>query len=191
MGDAYVWVADVDARPEDAAVLAGRAMDWLEEQGVVRSELTQCLFGDELGRAPGPHAARAIAGDEVADALTSGVGMDVERRVYVCVDLWTATCPHCGATTEPPDSGAEMWSDAWSPLLDALYAWFGGTGPGRAACVRCGQQADLLDWKIDPPVAVAHLGLVFWNWPPLSGPFLADLSAVLDGHRLVTARTGV
>ncbi|MBT2487971.1 hypothetical protein J7E96_05365 [Streptomyces sp. ISL-96] len=191
MGDAYVWVADLDARPEEAAVLAGRVMDWLEHQGIVHGELTNCLLGDELGRPPGPHAARAVTENEVTVGGACGVGMEIERRVYVCADLWTATCPHCGATTEPADSGPDMWTRAWAPLLDDLYAWFGGTGPGSGTCVRCGERSGFLAWKIDPPVAVAHLGMVLWNWPPLSEPFLAELAAVLGGHRLVTARTTV
>lgn len=192
MGDAYVWVADVDARPEEAAELAGRVMDWLEEEGVVRSELTHCLLGDELGRPPGPHAASAVTEEgEVTELGACGVGMEIERRVYLCAEAWTATCPHCGATAEPSESGPDMWTRKWAPLLDDLYAWFGGTGPGSGACVRCGGRADFLAWGIDPPVAVAHLGLVLWNWPPLSGRFLEELSGVLGGHRLVTARTTV
>ncbi|MGW0551092.1 hypothetical protein [Streptomyces altiplanensis] len=191
MGDAYVWVADLDARPEEAAVLAGRVMDWLEHRGIVRSELTNCLPGDELGRPPGPRAAHAVTEDVVAAGAACGVVMEIERRVYACADPWTATCPHCGARTEHSDSGPDMWTHAWAPLLDALYAWFGGTGPGSGACVRCGERADFLAWQMDPPVAVAHLGLVLWNWPPPAGPFLAELSEVLGGHRLVTARTTV
>ncbi|MEV8311406.1 hypothetical protein AB0P36_29730 [Streptomyces flavidovirens] len=191
MGDAYVWVADLDARPEEAAVLAGRVMDWLEHRGIVQGELTNCLPGDELGRAPGPHAARAVTEDEVTSGAACGVGMEIERRVYVCAGLWTATCPACGATTEPADRGPDMWTRAWAPLLDDMYAWFGGTGPGSGACVRCGERSGFPAWTIDPPVAVAHLGLVLWNWPPLAEPFLAELSAVLGGHRLVTARTTV
>ncbi|OEJ24044.1 hypothetical protein AR457_05760 [Streptomyces agglomeratus] len=194
MGDAYVWVADVDARPEEAAVLAGRVMDWLERRGIVRSELTNCLTGDELGRAPGPYAARAVTEDEVtAGGVTAdgvcGVGMEIERRVYVCAGFWTATCPACGATTEPAERGPDVWTRAWAPLLDDLYAWFGGTGPGSGACVRCGERAEFTAWAIEPPVAVAHLGLVLWNWPPLGESFLDELSAVLGGHRLVTGST--
>jgi hypothetical protein len=40
-------------------------------------------------------------------------------------------------------------------------------------------------------VAVAQLGLTFWNRPMLSEAFLAELSAVLGGHRLVAARTSL
>ncbi|MGW7051513.1 hypothetical protein [Streptomyces sp. NPDC054887] len=192
MGDAYVWVADVDARAEEAAVLAGRVMDWLERRGVVEGELTHCLLGDELGRAPGPHAADAVTGNEVvARAGACGVGLEIERRVYVGAELWTATCPACGATTELADSGPDLWTRTWAPLADDLYAWFGGTGPGSGACVRCGERSAFLAWTTEPPVAVAHLGLLLWNWPPLADRFLAELSEVLGGHRLVTATATV
>ncbi|MGW7198561.1 hypothetical protein [Streptomyces chryseus] len=192
MGDAYVWVADVDARPEEAATLAGRVMDWLEGRGVVRGELTNCLLGDELGRAPGPHAARAVTeGEAPPGSGACGVAMEIERRVYMGADVWTATCPVCGAGTEPADGGPDMWTRAWAPLVDDLYAWFGGTGPASGACVRCGERSDFAAWAITPPVAVAHLGLVLWNWPQPAERFLAELSVVLGGHRLVTGRTTV
>ncbi|WP_344499375.1 hypothetical protein [Streptomyces enissocaesilis] len=191
MGDAYVWVADLDARPEEAAVLAGRVVDWLEHRGIVRGELTSCLPGDGLGRPPGPHAAHAVTEDAVPTGAACGVVMEIERRVYTGAGLWTATCPHCGAKTEHADSGPDMWTPSWAPLFDDLYAWFGGTGPGSGTCVRCGERADFLAWRMDPPVAVAHLGLVLWNWPPPAEPFLTELSGVLGGHRLVTARTTV
>jgi hypothetical protein len=194
MADGYVWVADTDARPEDAEALAGRIVHWLEEQGVIASELTHCLIGDELGRAPGQRYERALIKDD--DSLVgrgaNGVGVDIERRVYVCADIWTARCPHCGARTEESATdGHGRWTDEWLPLLDALYAWFGGGGPDHATCVRCGQRAAFLDWNFSPPIAVAQLGLTFWNWPMLSAAFLTELSAVLDGHRLVAAWTRV
>ncbi|NUL13088.1 hypothetical protein [Streptomyces lunaelactis] len=193
MGEGYVWVADTDARPQDAEALAGRVVHWLEEQGVVAGEVTHCLLGDELGRAPGPRYAHALGADDGAFALmggANGVSVDIERRVYVCVDIWTARCPHCAARTEESAAdGHGRWTDEWLPLLDALYAWFGGSGPDHASCVRCGRQAGFIDWNFSPPVAVAQLGLTFWNWPMLSAAFLAELSAVLDGHRLVAART--
>jgi hypothetical protein len=194
MGEGYVWVADADARPEDAEALAGRVVHWLEEQGVVASELTHCLLGDELGRAPGPRYAHALTEDDgtLTQTEANGVSVDIERRVYVCADIWTARCPHCGARTEESAAdGHGRWSDEWQPLLDALYAWFGGDGPDHASCVRCQGQAAFLDWNFTPPVAVAQLGLTFWNWPMLREAFLAELSAVLGGHRLVAARTGV
>jgi hypothetical protein len=194
MGEAYVWVADADARPEDAEALAGRVVDWLEKQGVVASELTHCLLGDELGRAPGPRYAQALTEDDGTPAPggANGVSVDIERRVYLCADNWSARCPHCAARTEESATdGHGRWTDEWQPLLDALYAWFGGDGPDHAACVRCGGRAAFLDWNFSPPVAVAQLGLSFWNWPMLSEAFLAELSAVLGGHRLVAARTKV
>ena len=56
-------------------------------------------------------------------------------------------------------------------------------------CPYCRQAAGLNDWYwgVDWPVAVGFLGFTFWNWPPLSSSFIAQVQAHL-GHRIVVTR---
>jgi hypothetical protein len=58
------------------------------------------------------------------------------------------------------------------------------------ACPRCGRPVDFNDWIWTEDwgrFAVAFLGLTFWNWPPLTDSFVAEVAARL-GHRVVRTR---
>jgi hypothetical protein len=42
----------------------------------------------------------------------------------------------------------------------------------------------LNDWRWQPPWGFGYLGFEFWNWPPLSQGFIAEVGRRL-GHRTV------
>ncbi|MEU6351774.1 hypothetical protein ABZ896_20915 [Streptomyces sp. NPDC047072] len=57
------------------------------------------------------------------------------------------------------------------------------------SCARaCTETVPVAEWTWDGSFAPAHLGFVFWNWPPLSPEFRARIAGLLDGHRVVRVR---
>jgi hypothetical protein len=174
MADWNHWIADLEATPAEAPVLAGRVLDWLVGQGIVRAERTDCVLGDvEGGHAPGPAFAKAVtkADDGFMDQWANGLEIDVGRTVfYGEVQAGDrVTCPRC---------------DTWVPLdvlLPVVEEWADG-GPDSPVCLGCRRPVALNDWRWPVPWACAEFGVRFWNWPPLTAAFRARLTGLLVGR---------
>jgi hypothetical protein len=176
MADWNHWIADLEATPAQAPVLADRVLDRLVDQGIVRAERTGCVLGDvEGGHAPGPAFAKAVtkAGIGLMDQWANGLEIDVGRTVfYGEVQAGDrVTCPRCGI--RPPVD----------VLLPVVEEWADG-GPYAPMCPGCRRPVGLNDWRWPVPWACAEFGLRFWNWPPLAPAFRARLAGLL-GHRTV------
>ncbi|MFC6880451.1 MULTISPECIES: hypothetical protein [Actinomadura] len=185
MGERSRWAADVHARPDDAPGLARRVLAVLAAAEIVAPERTDCVLGDVPGGyAPGPAVKSAVldewtgGGEGWPDVWPNGLEIDVARTAYYgpVREDDRVTCPRCGA-----------WLP-FSAALPAVEEWLEG-GPADLSCARCARRSGLNAWHWPVPCAFAVLGLRFWNWPPLAGPFVDELSAVL-GHPLVTGWSG-
>jgi len=184
VGDWFQIIVDPDATLNDAPALAVCVRDWLIARDIVRDERTDCVLGSDYGWPPSPHWWRAtverVAGDERFLKLwTNGMAIRTTRSVFSSGRSGTTiTCPRCGASTDYRDDQRHVFA--------ALAGWFEG-GVGLAACPRCSEETSVTDWLLEPAWGFGNLGFKFWNWPPLSEVFLAEISGLL-GHRTVLVR---
>lgn len=168
-------------------MLAGRALDWLVREGIVRAERTDCVLGARSGNPPGEHWTKAVVHPDSDWAPTDGLRIETGRTVFHGGqgDAQYATCPRCAGRT---DFFTETWDPiegAGEPFDEAISTWH-TTGEATVMCRHCGTSSDLRAYTwADDYFAFGHLGFEFWNWPEFDPRFLADIGRVLDGHRLV------
>ena len=192
MGEYFESIADVEATEDQAAGLAQRLTSWLIESGVIAAERTDCVIGD-LGYPPGPGwASVVIEADEAHTPYLRNNGLEVSvgRTVFHSGGdgVSDVECPRCGAHVAlQEDSGP---TPSWDAFSATLGTWYEGGESSVVACPRCSRPVDFNDWIWTEDwgrFAVAFLGLTFWNWPPLTDSFVAEVAARL-GHRVVRTR---
>jgi hypothetical protein len=165
---------------------------WLAREGIIAVEPTDCVLGAESGYPPGPRYTAAVteSGECLLQLRTNGVEVCTSRTVFAPArgEMGPVVCPHCRQTVELEDPATGQIAPQWEPFSDALNAWMGG-GPGEVRCPQCGQVAGFNDWRWigEWPFAVGFLGFTFWNWPPLSESFIAQMASHLE-HRVVVTR---
>lgn len=185
MGDHFQTIVDIDATADEASMLAGRALDWLVSEGIVRAERTDCVLGARLGNPPGERWTKAVI--QADWAPTDGLKIKTGRTIFHGGqgEAQYATCPRCASRT---DFFTEVWDPvegASEPFDEAFNTWR-VTGVATVTCRHCGTASDLRAWAwADDYFAFGYLGFEFWNWPEFAPRFLADFGRGLDGHRLV------
>lgn len=188
VGDYFEIIADVEATETEAPELAASVVSWLTREGVIAGEPADCVLGAESGYPPGPRYTAAVTEpDELLLRLwTNGVEVCTSRTVFAAAqgEMGQVVCPHCGQTMELHDPATDQATPQWEPFNDTLTAWMEG-GSDKVRCPQCGQAAGFNDWRwTGEPFAVGFLGFTFWNWPPLSESFIAQMASHLE-HRVV------
>ncbi len=192
MGDSFQIIADVEASEAEARALAASVVGWLADSGIITGQQADCVLGGEAGYPPGPgYGAAVTEPDELLPGLkVNGVAVTTARSVFFPVqgEIGPVTCPHCGRDVELGDPASGAATAHWERFGAALGHWMAGEH-SEVTCPHCHLQAGLNDWYWGPdwPVAVGFLGFTFWNWPPLSGSFIAQVQDRL-GHRVVATR---
>lgn len=183
VGDYFAIIADVEATEAEAPELAASVVGWLTREGIIEAEPADCVLGAESGYPPGPRYTAAVT--EPAELLlrlqTNGVEVCTSRTVFSADqgEMGPVACPHCGQTVELEDPATGQITPQGESFNDALTAWMEG-GPGGVRCPRCGQVAGLNDWRwAGEPIVVGFLDFTFWNWPPLSESFIAQMASHL------------
>lgn len=191
MGDHFQVIADVDAGEAEAPALAEALVNWLVRDGVITSDVTDCVLGAKHGYPPGPNFWAVVNNpDEGFLSLrTNGLEMTTDRTVFYPgqAELGPVDCPRCRQTVILSDEATGNVADHWERFSNALSSWHEG-GSDLVPCPHCDQQVAFNDWRwAGPPFAVGFLGLTFWNWPELSDWFVEQVARHLS-HRVV--RTG-
>lgn len=179
MSDSAQILVAIDCPADEAAEHGEAVLEWLVEHGIVQRALSDCVLGgDGRGYAPGPEMSRAVDGDAdlTRQLWTNGLAIVLGRTIFDGgeneIEL---RCPRCGTTFEP--------RDGWSKAVDS---WAAGDDEARYSCPSCGFEQPLREWDGPWAWVFAHLGLEFWNWPPLKREFVDQLSSLLPGRlRLV------
>jgi hypothetical protein len=178
LSDSAQIIVDVEVCAERAPELACVLRAWLVDEGIIEQESTDSVLSDAGGHRPGRNYRIAVKTDDDAflRLATNGVEIVVGRRVAfdTGVNGTELRCHACGNAFEPDRS----WSDA-------VGAWFEGDNEASFPCSSCGHRAPLTEWRGRLPWGFGNLGLQFWNWPPLSEPFIHAISRKLE-HRTVT-----
>lgn len=192
VGDTFQVIADVEASEAAAPALAAAVVGWLSDAGTITGPASACVPGPGSGYPPGPGYAAAVnEPDELLPGLkVNGVEVITTRSVFFPGEgeIGPATCPHCGRDVELGDPAGGTPTAHWARFSDALRHWTADQY-SEVTCPHCQLHSALNDWYwgVDWPVAVGFLGFTFWNWPPLSAAFIAEVQARL-GHRTVVIR---
>ena len=186
MGLWYQCVVDRDAQDEvEAQELSARILTWLVDEDIVHGTLTPCCMGaDDMGYAPGPNFMKAAGGAETSASncnyadfsamRTNGLQVLTHREMSFNMqgEFIAVRCPGCDTESEQ--------GDAWS---SAVQAWLDGQ-TGDLECEQCGSSAPVSEWEHVDPAGFGTLTFKFWDWPPLTDAFLAELAQRL-GHRTI------
>jgi predicted RNA-binding Zn-ribbon protein involved in translation (DUF1610 family) len=141
--------------------------------------VTDCVLrSGGLGDPPGQNLDAAVEGatDTTRCLWTNGLAIVVGRTIFDGgqngIEL---RCPRCGVTFEPEGD--------W---VNAVDAWVNGDDAASYACPSCRWEQPLREWTGPWPWGFGHLGLEFWNWPPLKSEFIDQMSSLMPGRlRLV------
>lgn len=178
-------LCDVDASDDEAEALKQRLQEWLVGKRIIGPDITNCVLSNEGGYPPEENYGYAIYGRDGGHLDpplgVNGLEFIVGRQVYWGSDLEAVVCPRCRhrESMTPREDG--RWDTAFG---DALDEWVAGGG-GLVACLECGTMNRLNDWDWGYPWAFGALGVKVWNWYELSPEFIAEVSEVLGGHRVV------
>jgi hypothetical protein len=192
MGDNFQIIADVEATEAEAPPLAESVVTWLAENAIIAATPADCVLGSGPGYSPGPGYTTAVSELDVMflELRTNGVEVLTTKTIFFPVqgELGPAECPHCRQVMVLEDPGTGEATTHWEQFSDALDQWWAG-GPGEVACPHCTQRVSLNDWQWVGgwPIAAGFLGFTFWNWPPLSEEFIAQMATRL-GHQVVVTK---
>jgi hypothetical protein len=181
MGDRFQRLAAPDVARADASAAAARVTAWFQQERIIGTKPSDCVLGSKCYR-PGPEWCKAVAAGqrEEASFLSLGVnGLEVVAAPVVHYtidpDPFEAICPTCGArcSSDFVDTNLLTHVDAWQQGNDTI----------GVACPHCACRSDLLAWRINH-IVLAHLALVFWNWPKLADGLIAGVSRLAGSHIL-------
>jgi hypothetical protein len=182
MGDSFQSFAAPRIARSQASTVAARVRAWLQDERVICSELSDCVLS-RAGYRPGPVWHKAVAVGQCAQSGLLGWAVNGVEIIGAPVihynmdpDPFEATCPRCG------HRGSTDFVD--SHILTHIETWQSGDDTIIVACPKCASAAGLLAWRING-IALAHFGLVFWNWPPIADLFIATL-ARHTGSEIIT-----
>lgn len=192
VGDTFQIIADVEAAEAEAEALAASVVGWLSDAKIIAGRQPGCVLGADAGYPPGPGYGAAVTDvDELLGGLkVNGLEVTTIRSVFFPGqgEVGPVTCPQCGRNVELQDQADGTMTAHWKLFSDAFTKWM-TSEPSEVTCPLCWHPTALNDWhwSVEWPVAVGFLGFTFWNWPPLSSSFIAQVQAHL-GHRTVVIR---
>lgn len=192
VGDTFQIIADVEAAEAEAEALAASVVGWLSDAKIIAGRQPGCVLGADAGYPPGPGYGAAVTDvDELLGGLkVNGLEVTTIRSVFFPGqgEVGPVTCPQCGRNVELQDQADGAMTAHWKLFSDAFTKWM-TSEPSEVTCPLCWHPTPLNDWhwSVEWPVAVGFLGFTFWNWPPLSSSFIAQVQAHL-GHRTVVIR---
>lgn len=179
-------LCDIDASDAEAEGLKQRLLEWLIAKRIIQPEITDCVLSPEGGYPQGENYGFAICGQDVEPTNPprpgiNGLEVKAGRMGYWGGDLEAVVCPHCRHRESMTPREEGRWDTDFG---DAINDWVAG-GAGLVTCLECGSRNGLNDWEWSHPWAFGALGMTMWDWDGLSPTFIAEVSKVLDGHRLV------
>lgn len=175
MSDSFQTFAAPQVVRSQASAVAARVRAWLQDEGIICSALSDCVLGNRAaGHPPGPEWHKAVAVGQSAQSgllgwAVNGVEIIDAPVVHYSMtsDPFEAICPRCGG-----HGSADFVN---GHILAHIEAWQNGDDTIVVASPKCASAAGLLGWRVNG-IALAHVGLVFWNWPPIADLFIATLA---------------
>lgn len=173
MSEYFQSVVFPDVSAADARSLGGEILAFLIASGVVLREPGREPHVAAGGHPPGP---RAHEHTEPDFDHTRGLKNDVVevvtgREVFHAGGNAIEACDGCGVRFDP---GRDFG--------DRVQEWVDGDDDASWRCPSCGRSERLPDWDGPWAWGFCHLGVTFWNWPPLLPEFVRSLEEVA-GHK--------
>jgi len=180
MSDNFQILAFDTVTTGEAPGVVETALGWMKAEGIIDSTPTDCVLGESFGFRPGPNWSDVVEHPgNLRGFLTLWTnGVHAEARRVVCAfgelltGFRTGVCPACGAEAEPQKDIVEL-AAAWYERRDS-----------DLQCPICSTASRLEDWDFQPFWAFAEAAVTFWNWPPLSEKFIANLVTRLSVPRV-------
>ena len=158
---------------QELAELENRMIGWLQENGWIESEKSDCVYNEDKGwRFTAAGAARMAADGEYQESLDI-YGISVEKYddwkgVFTNMEggLESAVCPVCG-------------KDILDDIYDMISDWSIAREYYPLKCPQCDAASDIRDFKLYPPWGFSQLGFEFWNLGIIDQEFVREFSEKL------------
>lgn len=176
MSDGYQSIVDIEASEDEAPPLALAVLKWLQSEGIVSLESSDCVLGEGYGYAPGPKYQKAVGKLDpmLLQLQINGLKVIPKRTVFDAGGAgFSLECPTCSTAFDE----VAGWGDS-------VGEWFEQSGTALLQCPKCHASNPVLKWKHDPKYAFGNLGFEFWNWLPFTDTFIEQVRSRL-GHRIV------
>ena len=183
MGDEEQHVVGLTVPADRAEDLGREIAGWLVDRRIIEINQGRNEPYNPGAYHPGEHWRDALAEPPPTSEDPVGrVDVHTGRQVFGMGEFAGAWgCPACGFRVETEMVEAIIGES--EKEYSFLEAWEAGDEP-RRTCERCGHASLVGDWR-DVSSAVAHLGLTFTNWPPLSDGFVATMGARLGPRTIL------
>ena len=139
MGDSYQTILDIKISQEDATEKAEQIRGWMINKGIILSELSDCVLGEEGGYPPGTEYSQITKGrsELVAELTVNGVEISAQREyAHGMIDEHTIKCNHCGAVSETPEE-----------CFEGIGRWLEGEDEPLISCPACNVAKPYNEWE--------------------------------------------
>ena len=168
MSDHSISIVPKQSRYPDNKRKAGEILDWLVSKDIVKPATSDCILSSDRGYAISEGARKAVVspGDLPFGLIINGLEIVTERRVFDTGEngLDECICPNCNENIALDDWDLNPWNDEETNNL---------------SCPQCGRETDIHEYTFKPAWGFSDLGFKFWNWPDLTGEFIADFKRKL------------
>ena len=172
MGDVFQTLVATHVSAGAAPAARDALLQFLIFNGFLAPEASDCILGEGEGHRPGPKYSRAVAQQDhfLLQLATNGVSVDTGR--IVALDPQGETTWICFACHTKNDNGAG--------LSKAISGWYEGDDAAAIDCTSCSASTPLMQLVAEPPIAVGHVAVTFWNWPPLEREFIHQIENTIQ-----------
>jgi hypothetical protein len=134
--------------------------NWLIENNVIQSVLSDCVLSSGLGYSIGNEAKLVVKEPNFLPNGLKANGMEIitQRTIFHADELDTIVCPECKSAI--PEAGIEA------------FASYHNDGNSNLKCSVCKAVINLNNLIISPVLGFCDLGFTFWNWPPFKEDFI-------------------
>lgn len=172
MGDSHITLVPerFDIAPAEQAFMETRMVGWMQKNGWIEKEKSDCVLSSEAGWRFTPSGSLHMTGEPEKRLLTYGFRVEKHagKGVFTNLEggLESACCPACGKDVE-------------RYFYDMVGEWYEADGFPPVQCPLCGVASDIRAYRLDPLWGFSQIGFEFWNTGPLRPEFVEEFTAML------------
>jgi len=181
MAEHFQTIIDTQARADEADHLARHVVSFLSGKGVIAP------IPDQEGGYRRGERALEIANEALRPAhetippvhshLQVMIGRATHAADLSSTERPQAHCPACGDALQEQDDRRR----------EAEQEWLAGDDDAFLDCQTCQIGGKFVEWGYGASYGFGNLAFRFWNWPPLSAEFLAEMRRELQ-HPIVLVK---
>ncbi|WP_149914927.1 sugar ABC transporter ATPase [Sphingobacterium cavernae] len=172
MSDYSVSIVPQQSSYPDNKDKAKEILNWLISEDIIKSSLTDCVLGPEIGYAISEGAKKISDNIEELpfNITTNGLDVITSRQIlHTGINgMDECICPNCKGN---------IVNDDW----DFLDEWFDQKSD-NLTCTQCAQENEINKYSFTPQWGFSNLGFTFWNWGEFKNDFIEEFQRRLGTY---------